>query len=139
MRYRVKSGYHGRWENGISVTYGPGDPIELTTEQAAAFGDKVEPDASAQPASVAAPKPSSPAPAPVVEPPPPAEAPEPEPVASAAEEAALPFAISTLPAIEAVARVRGIDDPDTLRVLLAEERAGKDRKTVVNAIESRLP
>lgn len=149
MRYRIKSGYHGRWENGRSVTYGPGDPIDLTAEQAAQFGDKVAPIGDQVKTKEAPPAAASVAPAPAAQPepepePPPAketaeEPPEVEPEPDPETEPTTDFGLADLPVLEAVAKVKSISHPDTLRALLEEERAGRDRKTVAKAIKARLP
>lgn len=43
MKYTLVSGRHSRTENGVRVSYAPGDPIELTAEEAKSAGARVKP------------------------------------------------------------------------------------------------
>lgn len=43
MIYRLLSGRHSRTEDGVRVSYAPGDPIELTEAEAKSAGARVEP------------------------------------------------------------------------------------------------
>lgn len=107
MKYRLLTGSHGRWEDGKSVRYVAGDEIDLSPEEVESFGKRVEPVGGV---AKAPPKPT------------------PEPTQ--------PLGLADLnwsDAAEAVSKL----DAEALDAAEAEERAGKDRKRVHEAIEAR--
>lgn len=112
--YRVLKGKHGRWVDGKPVTYRPGDTMYLTEAQArrmtSATGSMVEPLWAADE---------------------PASAPKPSPKATSLGLADLHWAqaakvVSELETVEAVEAAR------------EEERAGKARNGVQDAVDARL-
>lgn len=109
-KYTVVSGRHSRDENGVRVTYKPGDAMFLTRDEAANHGVKVRPFVREEELI-------------------------PEPGESAA---ASPWAGALEgSAADAVTTIHAIEDAAALTDLLSLEEAGRGRKTVLNAIRVR--
>ena len=110
MKYKLLSGQHGRFEKGQQVVYRKDDEIDLTKEEAEYLGARVEKVSGA------------------------AEAPAPTP-AKAAAAGSLGLADVNMP--DAVDKVAKLDTAEALDAAEAEEKAGKDRKGVHEAIDDR--
>jgi hypothetical protein len=117
MKYRLKTGKHSRFENGNQVIYRVGDAVELTADEVASLGARVELIGAAT-----VPPPAPPAP------------PAPEVVAAAADWSQL----GELHWTGAVKAVREVTTVDELARAQEAEVAGKNRRAVLDAIEERL-
>lgn len=121
MKYKLLTGYHGRFEDGKRVRYAPGDVLDLTREERAKLGDRVVPHVAFE-----------------------------EDVAGAgtsfaddSEESASGGAgdwseLLALSAAEAIELIGTLDDGEKVLALLDTEEAGRARKTVIAAATERL-
>lgn len=121
MRYRLLTGQHGRWEDGQNVVYRKGAEIDLSPEEVESLGprrvEKIAGAAKVEPPQVAA----EVAPAPETE----------------TTVAAGPLGLDALHWAKAAAAVSGLATAEWLDAAEAEEKAGKDRKGVLEAIAAR--
>lgn len=112
MKHKLLAGSHGRWENGQNVQYKAGDEIDLSPEEVESFGKRVEPVGEATFRTLPA-------------------------KASDTQEPAGSLGLADVNMPGAVALVEALDTVEALDAAEAEERAGKDRKGVYDAIEAR--
>lgn len=109
-KYKLLTGSHGRFEKGQQVVYRKGDVLDLTKEEANYLAARVEKLAEIT------------------------ETPAPTP-AKAPAAGSLGLADVNMP--DAVDKVSKLDTAEALDAAEAEEKSGKDRKGVHEAIDER--
>jgi hypothetical protein len=116
--YKLLSGKHGRFEAGVPRAYAKNDLIELTPEEAENLGERVK--LIGEPAAAA-----------------PAEATEvpPETVEPAAPAT---LGLAELHWSKAAASIGKLGTAAEVEAAIAEEKAGKGRRGVLDAAEARL-
>jgi hypothetical protein len=113
--YKLLSGKHGRFEAGVPATYAKGDLIELTPEEAEGLGERVKLVGGTSP-----------------------PAPETRVVRALERPTSRALGLTELHWSKAAAVIGKLETAAEVDAAVAEEKAGKGRRGVLDAAEARL-